>query len=187
MEMRKQEEGLELNVPVKLLSDDEIAKIESGIKERDEWYWNFFRFSLLTGMPRNEILSLTWHHVDIWKHLELQVPNIRAPRVNDPNSRRIKIDEELLGLLLEQRSPYRWVFQKTGKRMLGGTVTLFFSELSRDLDIAVTNERIRWTFAKCLHDSISPSTDEDWGIISTALDHKDLDTTREYFQRNLAS
>ena len=169
------------------LSDKEIRKIGNAIKKKDPWYYHYFRFALHTGMRRNEILALTWHDVDMWKNQEIIVPNPQNPHQWDDKNRRIPLNETLLGLLLDLRSPSRWVFQKTGKRMLGGSVTLFFKELSQELGIAVHSERIRWTFAFNVFKEINPSSREDWRLLQKRVGHKDVSTTKNYFQRNLES
>ncbi|MGK5091705.1 tyrosine-type recombinase/integrase [Deltaproteobacteria bacterium TL4] len=175
-----------LNPSVKPFDAKEIDKICEALLQRDPWYYNYFKFALYTGMRRSEILALTWHHVDLWQNRGLTVPNHNSPRFWEEDSVRIiDIDETLLGLLLDLRSSSRWVFQKTGKRMLGGTVTLFFTELSRTLGIQVTSERMRWTFSMKVYSAISPANREDWKKIQKILGHKDVSTTKSYFQRNI--
>lgn len=170
---------------VEPLNQEDIRQICDAIEKKDNWYYHYLMFALHTGMRRNEILALTWHDVDIWKNREIIVPNPKALRFQDPQARRIPINETLLGLLLDLRSPSRWVFQKTGKRMLGGTVTLFFRELSRTLDIQVNSERIRWTYAVNVFNQVNPASREDWQEIQKMLGHKDVSTTKSYFQRNM--
>ncbi|MBF0238793.1 MAG: tyrosine-type recombinase/integrase [SAR324 cluster bacterium] len=164
---------------------EEIQIICQKLEDKDRWYYHYFLFALNTGMRRSEILALTWHHVDLWKCREIIVPDLKNTPSLEGSLRRIPIDETLLGVLLELRSPSRWVFQKTGKRMLAGTVTLFFSELSRKLGIPVTSERIRWTFAMRMFHEIGPVSNKDWKKLQKLLGHKDGSTTRSYFQRNL--
>lgn len=176
----------ELSKPlVEPLQEEDIRKICDAIEKKDKWYYHYFMFALHTGMRRNEILALTWHDVDVWKHREIIVPNPKLPNRHDVNARRIPLNETLLGLLLDLRSPSRWVFQKTGKRMLGGTVTLFFRELSRSLNISVNSERIRWTYAVNVFNAVNPSSREDWRTIQKIVGHKDVSTTKSYFQRNM--
>ena len=166
-------------------SEKEIAKILKTIQAKDPWYGYYFRFALLTGMRRSEILSLTWNYVDMWLRKEITVPKARHQNNQTPSARRIPITPELLTLLLDLRSPSKWVFQKTGKRMLGQTVSLFFRELSRDLGIYVNSERIRWTFAMRAYQQIAPSTAKEWKQLQHILGHRDGSTTKSYFLRNL--
>lgn len=167
------------------LTEKEIERICKAIKQRDPWFYYYFMVALNTGMRRGEVLALTWHDVDLWKNREIIVPNPKNPRHRDPQARHISIDETLLGLLLDLRSPSRWVFQKTGRRMLGGAVTFFFSELSRDLGIQINSERVRWTYAMRIYKEISPSGRKEWEKIQKILGHKELSTTKSYFQRNM--
>ncbi len=166
-------------------SEEEIQKICDTIKKKDEWYYYYFMFAIQTGMRRNEILALTWHDVDIWKNREITVPDPNQPRVRGPRFRKIPLDESLLGLVLNLTSPSRWVFQKTGKRMLGGTVTLFFRELSRELNVQINSKRMRRTYVTQLFKKINPSCREDWKKLQKLLGHKDISTTKSYFQRNM--
>ena len=94
------------------------------------------------------------------------------------------IDEILLGILLDLRSPSRWVFQKTGRRMLGSTVSLFFRDLSVQTSITVTSERIRMTYAMNRYHQLRPTSRKDWKILQENLGHRDISTTRSYFQRH---
>lgn len=167
------------------LKEEEIQIISEAIQKKDPWYYHYFMFALHTGMRRSEILALTWHDVDFWKRREIIVPASNRLHYRDPKVRRIPIDEKLLGLLLDLCSPSRWVFQKTGKRMLGGTVTIFFYELSRQLNIVVNSERIRLTYAIKIYNEIKPSSREDWKLIQKRLGHKEISTTKSYFQRKL--
>lgn len=169
----------------KPLSEQDIEKIGLAIQQKDPWYYHYFLFALHTGMRRNEILALTWHDVDMWKDREIIVPNSKMLTEKNSHTRRIPLNETLLGLLLDLRSPSRWVFQKTGKRMLGGTVTLFFSELSQELGISINSERIRWTYAHNVFQEINPSSKKDWQLVQKRVGHKDVSTTKNYFQRNL--
>jgi len=130
----------------KPFTPEEIAQIKNALLDRDLWFYRYFIFALNTGLRREEILALTWHHIDIWKKSEITVPNLKNPRFREIHAPRISINEELLGLLLELRSHSRWVFQKTGKRMLGSMVTRFFREVSQNLDIQITSERMCCTF-----------------------------------------
>ncbi|MBF0288080.1 MAG: tyrosine-type recombinase/integrase [SAR324 cluster bacterium] len=176
----------ELHKPqVDAFSEKEIQKICDAIKQKDEWYYYFFMFALETGMRRNEILALTWHDVDLWKKREITVPDPKQPRIRSPRFKKIPIDESLLGLVLNLTSPSRWVFQKTGKRMLGGTVTLFFKELSRELRIQINSRRMRKTYVTRLFKKINPSCREDWKKLQKIMGHKDISTTKSYFQRNM--
>jgi len=170
---------------VEPLSKEDIQIICDVIKKKDSWYYYYFMFALNTGMRRSEILALSWHDVDIWKNREIIVPDPKQPRIRDPEGQRITINETLLGILLELCSPSRWVFQKTGKRMLGGTVTLFFSELGRSLDMVVSSERIRLTYAVNIFNKVNPSNRDDWKKIQKMLGHKEISTTKSYFQRNM--
>ena len=69
--------------------------------------------------------------------------------------------------------------------MLGGTVTIFFYELSRQLNIVVNSERIRLTYAVRVYNEIKPSSREEWKLIQKRLGHKEISTTKSYFQRNI--
>ncbi len=164
---------------------EEIECICEAIHKKDPWYYHYFMFALQTGMRRSEMLALTWHDVDLWKHREVIVPDPKRPRQRNRDGRRIPIDQALLSLLLDLRSPSRWVFQKTGKRMLGGTVTTFFGVLGRQLNIPMSSERMRWTYAHNLYKKIQPHHREDWKKIQKLLGHKELWTTKNYYQRNL--
>ena len=170
---------------VEPLREKDIEKISDAILKKDKWYYHYFIFALQTGMRRYEILALTWHDVDMWKNREIKVPNPKSPHRRDRHARRIPINETLFGLLLDLRSPSRWVFQKTSKRMLGGTVTWFFRELSRSMNIQVNAERIRWTYAVDVYKRINPSSREEWRQVQKLLGHKDFSTTKSYFLRNM--
>lgn len=169
-----------------MLDDQEIERLCIEIRRRDLWYLHYFRFALLTGMRRGEILALTWHDIDLWQNRELIVPDPRNPYYRDPKSRKVPIEEALLSLLLDLRSPSRWVFQKTGRRMLGSTVSMFFRDLGRDTGISVTSERIRLTYAMHRYQTIRPQTRKDWKILQESLGHRDIYTTKHYFQRHLS-
>ena len=169
--------------PVNPFTEEEIQVVCDAIKAKDAWYYHYFMFALHTGMRRSEILALTWHDVDLWQHRQIRVPNLKNPHL-DGNFRHIPINETVLGLLLDLRSPSRWIFHKTGKRMLGGTVTLFFTELSRSVGIQITSERTRWTFAMSVFKQIAPSSSKDWKELQKMLGHKDQATTVSYFQRH---
>lgn len=167
------------------LSEEEIQLICDEIQKKDPWYYHFFMFALNTGMRRSEILALTWHDVDFWKRREIIVPSAKRVHFRNPKTRRIPIDPTILSLLLDLCSPSRWVFQKTGKRMLGGTVTIFFGDLSRRLDIVVNSERMRLTYAANVYKDVQPSCREDWKEIQKRLGHTEVSTTRSYYQRKL--
>jgi integrase len=169
----------------KILSHEEIAIIEQEIALRDTWYLRYFQFALYTGMRRGEILALTWHDIDLWCNRELIVPDPKQPYYRDSGLRRVPIDEKLLGLLLDLRSPSRWVFQKTGRRMLGRSVSMFFRDLSGEIGITVNSERIRLTFAMNQFLQVRPRSRRDWKILQHRLGHRDLYTTRSYFARHL--
>ena len=170
----------------RILSSAEIEELCEAIRSRDPWFEYYLKFALLTGMRRGETLALTWHDIDLWLNREIIVPDPRQPYYRDPKCRRIPIDEILLGILLDLRSPSRWVFQKTGRRMLGSTVSLFFRELSVQTGITVTSERIRMTYAMNRYLQLRPRSRKDWEILQENLGHRDVSTTRNYFQRHFS-
>ena len=175
------------NLSVKTLTNEEVLMVSSYLQERDLWFYHYFMFALHTGMRRSEILALTWHDIDLWNDQVISVPDPKRPRYRDPDTRKVDIDEFLLSLLLNLRSSSRWVFQVTGKRRLGGEVAVFFSRLARELSIPLGSERIRWTYAYHLYQKIKPMKKKDWLEIQCKLGHRDLSTTKNYYQRNLSS
>lgn len=114
-----------VSVSLRPFSTQEVDQLCALLKERDLFFHHYFLFALHTGMRRNEILALTWHDVDLWKHREIVIPNPKRPRFRDHNARKIAIDETLLGILLDMRSPSRWVFQNLDAGCWGGCDAFF--------------------------------------------------------------
>ncbi len=67
--------------------------------------------------------------------------------------------------------------------MLGSSIAHVFSRLAAELNILISFERMRWTYAQRLYSKL-PNDKTRLKTLQQLLGHKELSTTKAYFHRH---
>ena len=152
--------------PPRALTKDEIIRLLSAIT--DDWFRLLVAMAIYTGCRRNELLNLTWEHIDLENRI------IYIEKTKNHQSRYIPISNNLMAVLTKLRT-----FTQVGKlfpKWSPNYVTHRFKEFARKAGLPdVRFHDLRHTFATHLISEGVPLK-----VLQELLGHQSINATMIY-------
>lgn len=111
----------------RVLSDEELVKVLTSARNRNDVYGQIVELLILTGQRRSEVSELPWDELD----LDNAVWNIPAARSKNNKAHRVHLSPRAVAIIQQRPHVCDFVFTTNGRTAFSG-----FSKAKKDLDTA---------------------------------------------------